>query len=106
MKKLIYLGAFASLIFALCGGQAGANDTVLDRCFETQQAGPLTYWSYFQSAGNPEQGVDYKKPTAAGYSYCFYQVPWSGNSGGITQTVYLIGGVAYDFRADICYYNC
>ena len=104
MKKLRFFSAMAMVLLLWSGSTALANDVVLDRHFETQQAGPLTYWTATVNDPGVQHGfIQNAVKGPADWSWCYHLYPSNNplNNGNITQTVYLVNGVTYDFFANI-----
>jgi len=76
----------------------------MDGNFELGAA--LGPWSLFgDNAG--AAFVQYDVDGAGGDTWCLRRMPGSDvGNGGLTQDVLLVGGVTYQFDADIAYYSC
>ena len=105
MKRFLLIGAAAALLVLLFGGvPAMAQNVALNNCFEMQST---VYWTKTGNMPAGYYGIDYFDTNGnAQNSWCFYQSPFQGKIGGISQTIFLIAGVTYDVSVDIAYYNC
>ncbi len=104
LKTLLILGASAALLLLfLSGSFVQAQNVVLNNTFELQN---LTYWTKTGNLDPGFWGMDKFDTTGNGAkSWCFWQSPSSGKNGGITQTIFLIAGLTYDFSVRIAYDN-
>jgi len=82
---------------------ASAQDMILNGNYELEALGP-----WIMTGGNTHTSVVKNDVTGTGNdSWCLEREPGTPNdNGGITQDVLLIGGVTYDFYADIKYNSC
>jgi hypothetical protein len=102
MKRLFLFSAMAVVLLVWSGSSAVANDVVIDRHFETQGAGPLTYWTAVPTGGANHGYMQNAVTGPSDWSWCYYC--WPSNLPEnviIKQTVYLVGGVTYDFFANV-----
>ena len=104
MKKgILGAGCLALLLLILAPGAALGQNIVPNGDFELQAAGSWdetgsnfgTSFILYDTNGNGRTSFCYKR--RPGYS------PFGGGDGGIVQTVVLVGGVTYEFIADVCY---
>ncbi len=81
-----------------------AQERCMDGNFELGAA--LGPWSLF--GDNTGAGfVQYDVDGTGGPTWCLEREPGTDfGNGGVTQDVLLIGGVTYQFDADVCYYGC
>ncbi len=81
-----------------------AQERCLDGNFELGNA--LGPWTLFGD-NTGAQFTQYDVDNVGGPTWCLERAPGSDyGSGGIRQDVLLIGGVTYQFEADVCYYAC
>jgi hypothetical protein len=93
----------ALLLVILAPEAAHCQNIAANGDFELQTAGSWdetgsnfgTSFILYDTNGNGKPSFCYKR--RPGYS------PFGGGDGGIVQTVVLVGGVTYQFTADVCY---
>ena len=102
MKLRWLLGAaLAMLITAGAATDGTAQDLVLNKGFQTED------WMRWTTFGNiPDRGVLSFNTSGSGYSWSYYQIPYTGFGGGLSQTIYVLEGVTYEVSADVAYYSC
>jgi hypothetical protein len=104
MKKVFVMGTFAALLFFLSGAPGLAQDVDLNNGFELQST---LYWTKTGTLGGSYWGVDKFDTNNNGTkSWAFWQSPYTGKNGGLSQTIFVIAGVTYELTVDIAYYNC
>jgi len=81
-----------------------AQERCRDGNFELGNAlGPWTLFDDNTGAGFVQYDVD----GVGGPTWCLMRMPGSNyGNGGVQQSVLLVGGVTYQFDADIAYYSC
>lgn len=109
MKRLFLFSAMALVLLVWSGSFAVANDVVINRHFELDQppgtpppSPAVTYWTAFPQGGIQYGLIQNAVTGPADWSWCFSA--WPSNAPEnvyITQDVYLIAGVTYDFFANI-----
>jgi len=104
MKTILAGAALAAVLLVLSPGAALAQNAVPNGDFElTLKLGP---WEEYGGTA----GTDLIKWDTSGSgktSWCFKRKPgysaFGGGNGGLNQMVLLVGGVTYDFHANIAY---
>ena len=97
--------AAAILLAGLLGvSSLQGQDLVLNGKFETEEWKPWDLTGNLPSANRFVTSVDVAAPGA--YSWCYGQVPWTNNDGGLSQTIHVQAGVTYTVSLDICYESC
>ncbi len=80
-----------------------AQDMADNGNFELAALGPWSEYGDTTGTGMVMYDVD----ATGGPTNCFKRMPGTDfGNGGIKQSVLLIGGVTYQFDADIAYYSC
>lgn len=101
MKRMIMLFILGGFVFiAFSGFSLMAQNAVVNPLFQTQD---MIFWTgddptLMVVPGDAKLGLD---------SYCVRKYPGGpDNNGAITQQVHLIGGITYNFRANIASKYC
>ncbi len=102
-KLNILAAACTAAVFLLCGPPLAAQDMVLNGYFDFESTEKWT-----ESGGTTGCDVVQYDVTGGGSpSWCYMREPGTnGGNGSILQDVLLIGGVTYQFDADVAYYTC
>ena len=105
MKKVLILCSAAALLLLILGGtSAVAQQVALNDSFEMQS---FVYWTQHGSLTPGDYGVEkFDTNGNTKQSWAYWQSPYTGHAGGLMQTVYLIAGVTYELKVNICYHNC
>lgn len=105
MHKLLVPVALAFGLLCLWGAAPlAAQERCMDGNFELGSA--LGPWSLFGD-NTGSQFTMYDVDGTGGDTWCLERSPGSDyGNGGIEQNLLLIGGVTYQFEADVCYYAC
>jgi hypothetical protein len=104
MKIVLVLGALAASLLFLSGASVSAQDVNLNNGFELQDT---TYWKKTGGLGASYWGNEKFDTNNNGTTtWAFWQSPYSGKNGGLSQTIFVIAGVTYELTVDIAYYNC
>ena len=105
MRKVIVLSGLAcGLMLAWAVHPLTAQEMCNDGNFELGKA--LGPWSLFDD-NTGSSFAQYDVDGTGGATWCLERKPGSDyGNGGIKQNVLLVGGVTYQFDADVCYYTC
>ena len=100
MRKVVYSGAAATVLFWFVALPGAAKDIVINDGFEMRD---ITYWEFTGTI--KEYGVvKYEVAGPLKESWCFWTRPWDKVEGTLAQWVYVIAGVTYEVSMDICYH--
>ena len=103
MRKTLWLASLGAAVLFLCSGPLPAQETVFNGDFQLGNYTPP--WTL--TGGNAYTQVTYFQTKLGVNSLSLKRRPGPPNSnGGITQDLYLIGGVMYVFTADIAAQYC
>lgn len=105
MRRLTIPAVFAvSALFLWAPPPLAAQEMCNNGNFELGAAlGPWTLFGDNTGAGFIQYDVD----GAGGDTWCLKRLPGTDlGNGGVAQQVLLIGGVTYQFDADVAYYSC
>jgi len=97
-----------ALVFGLLCLWAAPPVAAQERCLDGnfELGATLGPWSLFGDSSGAGF-VQYDVDNVGGATWCLMRMPGSNfGNGGIEQDVLLIGGVTYQFDADIAYYSC
>ena len=98
-KWIVGAGCLALLLLVFSGSEALAQNTLPNGDFELQAAGS---WD-LTGNNNGAMAATYDV-TGLGSSWCWKRQPGSDQgNGGLTQAVYLLDGLTYDFSMDVCF---
>ena len=105
MKRVLVLfSAAALLLFIFGGAPATAQKVIVNDSFELHNT---AYWTHHGNLVSTEYGVEqFDTNGNTKQSWAYWQSPYTGHSGGLEQTVYLLAGVTYELKVDVCYHNC
>lgn len=103
LKMNVLAAACVAALFLLGGPPLAAQDMVLNGYFDHQST--LKWTEAGGTAGCAV--VQYDVTGTSSPSWCYEREPGTnGGNGSILQDVLLIGGVTYQFDADVAYYTC
>ena len=104
MKKVLVMGVLVASLFFLGGAWVSAQDVDINNGFELQSK---LYWTKTGGLGTSYWGIDKFDTNNNGTNtWAFWQSPYTGKNGGLSQTIFVIAGVTYELTVDIAYYNC
>ena len=103
MKKTFRLASLGVAVLFLCSSPLAAQEMVFNGDFELGTYSPM--WTL--TGGNAYTKIAYFQTKLGLNSLCLKRQPGTPSSnGGIEQSVHLIGGVMYVFKADIASQYC
>ena len=103
IKGCLFTAAGLLLLLVASPAPLHAQDMAINGNFELEALGP---WSLFNNNAHSSLLV-YDTSGDGTSSWCVERKPGKPNdNGGIEQDVLLVGGVTYQFDADVNYYSC